>query len=167
MTFLTFKTYVCLIELSINKALWKLTYINFLREMNCIYSCNIFLSSSLLIIFIWAFFIAIIGCCCSISFVLKVFLKPDEKYGLIFSHFLTKKHRDVEFRVIGKHNFLLNTSSCEGTSSDKLISKIGFDATIMILYAVIVMTNYHRTHWNFLIDNSIKIDCLDNPSDGQ
>lgn len=117
------------------------------REVNCIDSRYILFGSIFLIILIFSIFLLPIKLRSPpIPLILKILLIPNKLNSLIFPHNLTKQRRCIHFGMINKHNFFLHTSRMKSTSSNKFISKIYFNISIIIFNTIIILSYYRHDH---------------------
>lgn len=69
----------------------------------------------------------------SITSVFGVLFESVKKNGLMVVHHLAKEHRSEEFRMIGEHNFLLDTSCTQSPTSDVLVGEVDFNMSSEVL----------------------------------
>jgi len=84
---------------------------------NSIYGCDVLHRHIVFVILVLVVFLAIVCSCMTIASVFRIFFESDQVNGFVGSHSLTQKLRGEKLRVIGKHDFLLNTTSHKRAST--------------------------------------------------
>ena len=83
----------------------------------------------------------------TVSLIAMIFLKAYKMNSFVLVHRFAEEHGDVEFRVVGKHDLFLNTSLRKCSTSYKLISKINFNISKIILNIFLILSKSKTTQF--------------------